>query len=208
MTTFPSNYQKISKTQQVFSPHSYYHTLPLAKIRKKEARNVSSSKIIPPETPYRFKEKSEHGTVPLRERKRTTRIFITEHESSSIRVDIDITRAQRSKFIFIDREEQSSKKGRKTCSIREHARWNSLAIFVSFGVRGFGEEREKARWRCRNKEISGVTRHEFSCKARVHYDLSNPHCRHAAFLDARPRRMAKVTSRLMPIGVVLTRAVR
>lgn len=53
MTTFPSNYQKISKTQQVFSPHSYYHTLPLAKIRKKEARNVSSSKIIPLETPYK-----------------------------------------------------------------------------------------------------------------------------------------------------------
>lgn len=74
--------------------------------------------------------------------------------------------------------------------------------------KGDSEKSEKARWRCRNKEISGVTRHEFSCKARVHYDLSNPHCRRAAFLDARPRRMAKLTSRLMPIGVVLTRAVR
>ena len=142
-------------------------------------------------------------------RKRESREFLS-HESSSIRVNITTQSTQRANvrnlFLSIERSKARKREGRKTRSFSTpiEIRWPFLRFVRR---KGDSEKSEKARWRCRNKEISGVTRHEFSCKARVHYDLSNPHCRHAAFLDARPRRMAKLTSRLMPIGVVLTRAV-
>lgn len=99
-----------------------------------------------------------------------------DRESSSIGENID---ARVRNLFFIDRGEQSSKREEKPAryiyipsTVHRNVE-NSFAIFRFVRlVRGLEEERRRAR--CRDKEISGVTRHEFSCKARVHYDLSNP----------------------------------
>lgn len=102
-------------------------------------------------------------------------IFIIDRESSSIGENIDA----RVRNLFLSIEESKVRKGKKNLldiyipsTVHRNVE-NSFAIFRFVRlVRGLEEERRRAR--CRDKEISGVTRHEFSCKARVHYDLSNP----------------------------------
>ena len=122
---------------------------------------MSSSKIIPPETPYKKSLQGEKRPLRVRcssprerEREREkkkgiegifiARIVIDQSEYH----DTEHATCKRSKFIFIDREEQSSKKGGKKNLIRDHARsllpLKSVGHFcVSFGVRGIRRRAKK-----------------------------------------------------------------
>lgn len=117
---------------------------------------MSSSKIIPPETPYKKSLQGEKRPLRVRcssprEREREkkkgiegifiARIVIDQSEYH----DTEHATCKRSKFIFIDREEQSSKKGGKKNLIRRSLLpLKSVGHFcVSFGVRGIRRRAKK-----------------------------------------------------------------
>lgn len=161
-----------------------YHLLKI-RDRKRKRGNVSSSKIISLETPYKKSFQGEKRawrcslSLSLETKRNNANptseflLWIVNHHRSE-RISMHAF-----EIYFLSIEESKVRKGKKNLldiyipsTVHRNVE-NSFAIFRFVRlVRGLEEERRRAR--CRDKEISGVTRHEFSCKARVHYDLSNP----------------------------------